>query len=31
MPDGTAQSALNGFSEVLSAILPELRKTFTYD
>ncbi len=31
MPDGTAQSALDGFSEALSAIPPELRKTFTYD
>ncbi len=31
MHDGTAQSALNGFSEALSAIPPELRKTFTYD
>ena len=31
MPDGTAQSALIGFSEALSAIPPELRKTFTYD
>ena len=29
MPDGTAQ--LDGFSETLSAIPPELRKTFTYD
>ena len=25
------QSALDGFSEALSAIPPELRKTFTYD
>lgn len=31
MFDGTAQSALDGFSEALSAIPPELRKTFTYD
>jgi IS30 family transposase len=31
MPDGSAQSALQGFSEALSAIPPELRKTFTYD
>jgi transposase, IS30 family len=31
MPDGTAQSALDGFSEALSAIPPELLKTFTYD
>ncbi len=31
MPDGTAQSALDGFSEALSAIPPELRKTLTYD
>ena len=31
MPDGTAQSALDGFSEALSAIPRELRKTFTYD
>ena len=31
MPDGTAQSALDGFSEALSAIPLELRKTFTYD
>ena len=31
MPDGTAQSALDGFSEALSAIPPALRKTFTYD
>jgi IS30 family transposase len=31
VPDGTAQSALEGFSEALSAIPPELRKTFTYD
>jgi transposase, IS30 family len=31
MPDGTAQSALDGFSVALSAIPPELRKTFTYD
>ena len=31
MPDGTAQSALDGFSEALSAIPAELRKTFTYD
>lgn len=31
MLDGTAQSALAGFSEALSAIPPELRKTFTYD
>ncbi len=31
MADGTAQSALDGFSEALSAIPPELRKTFTYD
>ena len=31
MPDGTAQSALNGFSEALSAIPRELRKTLTYD
>jgi len=31
MPDGTAQSSLDGFSEALSAIPPELRKTFTYD
>ncbi len=27
MPDGTAQSALGGFSEALSAIPPALRKT----
>ncbi len=31
LPDGTAQSALDGFSEALSAIPPELRKTLTYD
>ncbi len=31
MPDGTAQSALDGFSEALSAIPLELRKTLTYD
>lgn len=31
IPDGTAQSALDGFSEALSAIPAELRKTFTYD
>jgi IS30 family transposase len=31
MPDGTAQAALDGFSEVLSAIPPALRKTPTYD
>jgi len=31
MPDGTAQSALDGFSEALSAIPLALRKTFTYD
>jgi transposase, IS30 family len=31
MSDGSAQSALDGFSEALSAIPPELRKTFTYD
>ena len=31
MPDGTAQSALDGFSEALSAIPSELRKTLTYD
>lgn len=31
VPDGTAQSALDGFSKALSAIPPELRKTFTYD
>ena len=31
MVDGTAQSALDGFSEALSAIPPALRKTFTYD
>jgi IS30 family transposase len=31
MPDGTAQPALDGFSEALSAIPPGLRKTFTYD
>ena len=31
MFDGTAQSALDGFSEALSAIPPELLKTFTYD
>lgn len=31
MPDGTAQSALEGFSAALSAIPAELRKTFTYD
>lgn len=31
MPDGSAQSALDGFSEALSAIPSELRKTFTYD
>jgi transposase, IS30 family len=31
VPDGTAQSALEGFSKALSAIPPELRKTFTYD
>ncbi|RFC35281.1 MAG: Integrase core domain-containing protein [Candidatus Nitrotoga sp. SPKER] len=31
MPDGTAQSALDGFSEALNAIPPELRNTFTYD
>ena len=31
MADGTAQSALDRFSEALSAIPPELRKTFTYD
>jgi IS30 family transposase len=31
MPDGTAQSALDGFSRALSAIPPALRKTFTYD
>jgi IS30 family transposase len=31
MADSTAQSALDGFSEALSAIPPELRKTFTYD
>ena len=31
MPDGTAQSALDGFSEALSAIPIALRKTFTYD
>lgn len=31
MPDGTAQSALDGFSEALSAVPPEFRKTFTYD
>ena len=31
MPDGTAQSALDGFSVALSAIPPALRKTFTYD
>jgi len=31
MPDGTAQSALDGFSKALSAIPPALRKTFTYD
>ena len=31
MPDGTAQSALDGFSEALGAIPRELRKTFTYD
>ena len=29
--DGTAQSALDGFSEALRVIPPELRKTFTYD
>jgi len=31
MPDGTAQSALDGFCEALSAIPLALRKTFTYD
>lgn len=31
MPDGTAQSALDGFSGALSAIPAELRKTLTYD
>ena len=31
MADGTAQSALDGFSEALSAIPSELRKTLTYD
>jgi IS30 family transposase len=31
MFDGTAQSALAGFSEALSAIPPELHKTFTYN
>ena len=31
MPDGTAQSALDGFSEALGAIPRALRKTFTYD
>jgi len=31
MPDGTAQSALDGFSEALSATPPALRKAFTYD
>ena len=31
MLDGTAQSALDGFSEALSAIPSEVRKTFTYD
>ena len=31
MADGTAQSSLDGFSEAISAILAELRKTFTYD
>lgn len=31
MPDGTAQSARNGFSEVLSAIPTGQRKTFVYD
>lgn len=31
MADGAAQSVLKGFSEVRSAIPPELRKTFTYN
>ena len=31
MADGKAQSALDGFSEALSAIPPELRKICTYD
>lgn len=31
MPDGTVQSALDGFSEALSTISPELHKTFTYN
>jgi IS30 family transposase len=31
MPDGTAQSASDSFNEALSAIPPELRKTFTCD
>lgn len=31
MPEGSTQSALEGFSEAPSAIPPELGKTFTYD